>query len=120
MHLPNFLANRLLTALSNVLYGVHITDEATCYKVFDGELLRSLRLRCQEFEFCPEVIALLGRQKIPVVEVPVRYVARTEEEGKKIGWLDGLQAIRVLVGYRFKRLEARGKPYATRAREDHG
>jgi dolichol-phosphate mannosyltransferase len=81
--------------------------------------LRSLRLRCQEFEFCPEVIALLGRQKIPVVEVPVRYVARTEEEGKKIGWLDGLQAIRVLVGYRFKRLPARGKPYATRSREDH-
>jgi glycosyltransferase involved in cell wall biosynthesis len=121
MHLPNFLANRLLTLMSNVLYGVHITDEATCYKVFDGELLRSLRLRCQEFEFCPEVIALLGRQKIPVVEVPVRYVARTEEEGKKIGWLDGLQAMRVLMTYRFKRVELRGKPYATRSRQDgHG
>jgi glycosyltransferase involved in cell wall biosynthesis len=118
MHLSNFLANRLLTSLANVLYGVRITDEATCYKVFDGELLRSLRLRCQEFEFCPEVIALLGRQKIPVVEVPVRYVARTEEEGKKIGWLDGLQAIRVLVTYRWKPLALRGKPHATRSRDE--
>lgn len=116
MHLPNFVANRVLTALSNVLYGVHITDEATCYKVFDGELLRSLRLRCQEFEFCPEVIALLGRRKIPIVEVPVRYVARTSEEGKKIGWLDGIQAVRTLVTHRFEPLQLRGKPFASRNR----
>jgi dolichol-phosphate mannosyltransferase len=118
MHLSNFVANRVLTVLSNVLYGMNITDEATCYKVFDGELLRSLRLRCQEFEFCPEVIALLGRRGIPVVEVPVRYVARTSEEGKKIGWLDGVQAVRTLVGYRLKRLEERGKPFASRTRSE--
>jgi glycosyltransferase involved in cell wall biosynthesis len=118
MHLSNYIANRALTLMSNVLYGVHITDEATCYKVFDGELLRSLRLRCQEFEFCPEVIALLGRQKIPVVEVPVRYVARTAEEGKKIGWFDGLQAIRVLVTYRFKRIKVSGKPRSARLRDE--
>ena len=120
MHLSNFVANRVLTVLSNVLYGMHITDEATCYKVFDGDLLRSLRLRCQEFEFCPEVIALLGRRGIPVVEVPVRYVARTNEEGKKIGWLDGVQAVRTLVGYRVKRLEERGKPLASRSRDQSG
>jgi glycosyltransferase involved in cell wall biosynthesis len=118
MHLSNFVANRVLTTLSNVLYNVHITDEATCYKVFDGELLRSMRLRCQEFEFCPEVIALLGRQKIPIVEVPVRYVARTSEEGKKIGWRDGIQAVRVLVTYRYKPLKVRGKPRAIRNRHD--
>jgi dolichol-phosphate mannosyltransferase len=115
MHLSNFVANRVLTALSNVLYGMHITDEATCYKVFDGDLLRSLRLRCQEFEFCPEVIALLGRHKVPVVEVPVRYTARTSEEGKKIGWLDGVQAVRTLVGYRVKKLPMRDRSFASRA-----
>lgn len=118
MHLSNFVANRVLTLLSNVLYGMQITDEATCYKVFDGELLRGLRLRCQEFEFCPEVIALLGRQKVPVVEVPVRYVARTSEEGKKIGWLDGVQAVRTLVGYRIKKLPQRDLSFAARARSE--
>ncbi|HWE29074.1 MAG TPA: glycosyltransferase family 2 protein [Polyangia bacterium] len=118
MHLSNFVANRVLTLLSNALYGLHITDEATCYKVFDGDLLRGLRLRCQEFEFCPEVIALLGRQKIPVVEVPVRYVARTNEEGKKIGWLDGVQAVRTLVGYRWKRLPKRDRSFASRTQPD--
>jgi dolichol-phosphate mannosyltransferase len=101
MHVTNFVANRVLAWISNALYGVHITDEATCYKVFDAELLRSLPLRCQAFEFCPEVIALLGRRKVPIVEVPVRYVARTAEQGKKIGWRDGLQALSVLVRYRF-------------------
>jgi glycosyltransferase involved in cell wall biosynthesis len=112
MHAANFVANKVLTGLANLLYRVHVTDEATCYKVFDGDLLRSLRLRCQEFEFCPEVIALLGRKGIKIHEVPVRYVARTEEEGKKIGWIDGIDAVRVLVYYRFARLKERGKPQA--------
>ena len=113
MHAANFVANKVLTGLANVLYQVHVTDEATCYKVFDGDLLRSLRLRCQEFEFCPEVIALLGRKKIKIHEVPVRYVARTEEEGKKISWLDGVEAVRVLLYYRFARLKTPGKPHAS-------
>jgi dolichol-phosphate mannosyltransferase len=108
----------VLTTLSNVLYGMRLTDEATCYKVFDGDLLRGLDLRCQQFEFCPEVIALLGRRKVPVVEVPVRYVARTSEEGKKIGWLDGVQAVRTLVGYRIKRLPQRDRSFAARARSE--
>ena len=113
MHAANFIANKVLTSLANVLYQVHVTDEATCYKVFDGDLLRSLRLRCQEFEFCPEVIGLLGRRGIAIHEVPVRYVARTEEEGKKIGWMDGFAAVRTLLYYRFARLKTRGKPQAS-------
>jgi dolichol-phosphate mannosyltransferase len=113
MHAANFVANKILTGLANALYQVHVTDEATCYKVFDGDLLRSLRLRCQEFEFCPEVIALLGRRKIKIHEVPVRYVARTEEEGKKISWLDGVEAVRVLLYYRFAKLKTPGKPHAS-------
>jgi glycosyltransferase involved in cell wall biosynthesis len=100
MRPANFVANKLLTLASNVLYHSRITDEATCYKVFDAALLRSLPLRCESFDFCPEVVALLGRRGEPILEVPVRYSARTTAEGKKVGWRDALAALRVLVTYR--------------------
>lgn len=100
MRTANYVANRVLALTANVLYGVGITDEATCFKVFRTELLRSLDLECMRFEFCPEVTAKLGLRDVKIVEVPIQYEARTVQDGKKISWTDGLEAMWVLVKYR--------------------
>ena len=102
MHPANFLANKVLTSAANVLYGHGITDEATCFKVIRTELLRSLDLECERFEFCPEVTAKLGRRRVDIVEVPIAYRARDVKSGKKVRWTDGVQALWVLVKHRFK------------------
>jgi dolichol-phosphate mannosyltransferase len=73
MRLANYVANRVLTATANCLFGLGITDEATALKLFKTTLLRSLDLTCQRFEFCAEVTAKLGLLGVPIVEVPVKY-----------------------------------------------
>jgi dolichol-phosphate mannosyltransferase len=103
MRLPNFVANKILTTTANLLYGVSITDEATCFKAFRTDILRSLGLRCTGFEFCPEVTAKLGRRKIRIVEVPIAYTARDVEAGKKVRWTDGFEAMWVLLKHRVGR-----------------
>lgn len=103
MHAANFVANKILTTTANVLYGHHITDEATAFKVFRTDILKSLALECDGFEFCPEVTAKLGRRKITIVEVPIRYTGRNLEQGKKIRWTDGVKAFATLWKYRFGR-----------------
>jgi glycosyltransferase involved in cell wall biosynthesis len=103
MRLPNFVANRILTSTANALYGLNITDEATCFKIFRTELLRELDLECEGFEFCPEVTAKVGKRGITVAEVPISYSARDHQEGKKVRWTDGFEAIWVLVKHRLKR-----------------
>jgi glycosyltransferase involved in cell wall biosynthesis len=95
------LAVLLLTWLSNTLYGTRITDEATCYKAFRTSLLKDLPLRCERFEFCPEVTARVAKRGERIVEVPISYHFRTRAEGKKIGWGDGLEAFATLLRYRF-------------------
>jgi len=102
-HLRFYLGGRLLSLLANLLYGLWITDEPTCYKVFRRELLKGLNLQCRGFEFCPEVTAKIGRRGIPIHEVPIRYAPRTIDEGKKISWKDGLYAVWILLKYRFVR-----------------
>jgi len=103
MRTANYLANRILTRSANLLYGLSITDEATCFKVFHTDLLRSLDLECEGFEFCPEVTAKLGRRKIAIAEVPIHYRARNIAEGKKVRWTDGVEALWVLVALRLRR-----------------
>jgi glycosyltransferase involved in cell wall biosynthesis len=103
MRLPNRIINWLLARMVNVLYGSPITDEATCYKLFRTETLRSLPLTCRRFEFCPEVTAKALRRGFQIVEVPIRYQARSMAEGKKIRWTDGVTAIWTLLRYRFWR-----------------
>jgi dolichol-phosphate mannosyltransferase len=97
----NWIANKILTLAANVLYGTKITDEATAYKVFRIEVLRRIDLKCQRFEFCPEVTAKLSRLNYQIHEVPVIYHARTLSEGKKVRMKDGLEAMWTLVKYRF-------------------
>ena len=92
-----------LTWLANLLYGIHITDEPTCYKVFKSEVLKRIPLRCTRFEFCPEVTAKVAKRKIRIYEVPISYYPRTSKEGKKIKWKDGIEAVWTLLKYRFVR-----------------
>ncbi len=103
MRLPNRIANHILAWLVTLLYGQRITDEATAYKAFRRDVIQSLDLKCQRFEFCPEVTAKVLRRGERIVEVPVVYRARTFEEGKKIGYRDFFVAVATLLKYRFFR-----------------
>ena len=103
----HFFGIHVLNVLANTLYGAGITDEATCYKAFRREVLNSIPLRCTGFEFCPEVTAKLGLEGIPIVEVPIRYTARSAAAGKKVRWTDGISAIATLVKYRWN---SHGRP----------
>ena len=103
MRTANYVANRILTVSANVLFGLDITDEATCFKLIRTSLLRELQLECTGFEFCPEVTAKLGKRKVRIVEVPIAYTARAIAEGKKVRWTDGVEAMWVLVKHRLRR-----------------
>ncbi len=100
MRWQNYLANRLLSLLSNVLYGAHITDEATGYKVFRRKVLDGMTLRCKRFEFCPEITARVRKAGFNIFEVPISYEARTAKEGKKIKLRDAWDAFYTLIKYR--------------------
>jgi glycosyltransferase involved in cell wall biosynthesis len=97
----NKLVNVLLAGMVRVLYRTPMTDEATCYKAFRTEILKSMPLVCRRFEFCPEVTAKAIRRGYRIVEVPIRYEARGVAEGKKIRWTDGVSAIWTLLKWRF-------------------
>lgn len=105
MKFANWLANRILTITSNVLFGAGITDEATAYKAFRADVIQGIRLECIRFEFCPEVTAKVRRLGHRIHEVPIRYNARGVLEGKKIRWQDGVEALWTLIKYRFAPVE---------------
>lgn len=90
-----------LSWLANRLYGIKITDEPTCYKVFSTEIIKGLNLKSRRFEFCPEVTAKLAKQKQKIVEVPISYNPRSKAGGKKLNWRDGFSAVWTLIKYRF-------------------
>jgi glycosyltransferase involved in cell wall biosynthesis len=96
-------ANRFLTAVTNVLYGARLTDMETCYKVMRTSVARSLDLEAARFEIEPEITAKLLRRGHRIVELPITFQPRSRAQGKKIGWRDGVGALRVLVGCRFGR-----------------
>jgi hypothetical protein len=95
------LANRFLTELTNWLYGSHLTDMATAYKLFRREAITRITLRSARFEFEPEVTAKLLLARFKIIEVPISYNPRNVEQGKKIGWIDGIEYIYTLLKYRF-------------------
>ena len=97
------LANRFLTFLTNLLYGCRLTDMETAYKMFRAPVVKKLRLRCIGFEVEPEITAQFLKNGYRIEEVPISYNPRTEDEGKKIGWRDGVRAIYYLFLYRFFR-----------------
>ena len=97
------IANRALTSLTNVLFGSAITDMETCYKVMRTSVARSLGLTADRFDIEPEITARLLKAGHTIVERPVIFQPRSRAAGKKIGWRDGVTAIRMLVGHRFGR-----------------
>ena len=101
MRWQNYLANKLLAVTASVLYNRRVSDEATCYKAFRAETLRSIKLTCKRFEFCPEVTAKLLKRKVRYEEVSIRYHARSLTQGKKIRAWDGVIALWTLLKYRF-------------------
>jgi glycosyltransferase involved in cell wall biosynthesis len=100
-----YWGGRLVSWVANVLYGQKLTDEPTCYKMFDAALLKSIPLRCEGFEFCPEVTAKISRLGYKIREAPIHYYPRSKEEGKKLKWQDGIKAIVTLLRYRFGKVK---------------
>ena len=93
-------ANLFLTWLSNVVFGIKITDMETCYKMVRGDLFKGLKLKEQRFGFEPEITAKLAKIKgVRFQEVPIQYNARMASEGKKIGWTDGVRAMYCILKY---------------------
>lgn len=91
----NQVANKFLTFLSNVFTGLNLTDMETCYKMFRGDLIRTIGkdLQAHRFGFEPEVTARVAKSKAAVYEIGISYYGRSKEEGKKIGMKDGIKAI---------------------------
>ncbi len=101
MAFPNLVANKILAFVATILFGKRITDEATCYKMFRSDVLRSFDLECKRFEFCPEVTAKTLKRGFRLVEIPISYSGRSVASGKKIRARDGLEAVWALVRFRF-------------------
>jgi len=103
MALPNKIVNKLLTWFVGILFWRKISDEATCYKAVRTNVLRDMNLVCMRFEFCPEVTAKAIRMGKQIHELPIRYVPRGKEAGKKIRWTDGVEAFWTLIRHRFSK-----------------
>jgi glycosyltransferase involved in cell wall biosynthesis len=95
------VGNRFLTAFSNVLTNLNLTDMETCYKVFRKDVLSKISLKSNRFGFEPEITIKVARLKCRIYEVPISYAGRDYTEGKKIGWKDGLAAIWHIIRFRF-------------------
>ena len=89
--------NKGLTLLSNMFSNIGVTDMETCYKVFRTDLLKSIPIRSDRFGFEPEITMKCAKRKLRIYEVPISYHGRTYEEGKKIGWKDGVKALGVIL-----------------------
>src|SRR5258708_1470658 len=93
------MINKYLTLLSNMFCNLNLTDMETCYKVFRTDLLKSIPIRANRFGFEPEITMKSAKRKLRIYEVPISYHGRTYEEGKKIGWKDGVKALGVILRF---------------------
>ena len=93
------MMNKLLTTVSNMFCNLKLTDMETCYKVFHTDLLKSIPIRSDRFGVEPEIVMKSAKRKLRIYEVPISYHGRTYEEGKKIGWKDGVRALGVVVKF---------------------
>jgi hypothetical protein len=95
--------NKALTLLSNMFTGLNLTDMEVCYKAFRREVLQQIEIEEDRFGFEPEITAKVAKQRCRIYEVGVSYAGRTYDEGKKIGWRDGLRAVWCIVKYNLRR-----------------
>ena len=101
LYVSFYLGGKLVSLITNLLFGTHLTDVPVGYKVVRTEVMKSLNLQCERFDFDPEITGKILGRGIKIIEVPVSYYPRTQEEGKKIGWRDGVQAVWTLLKCRF-------------------
>ena len=99
-YLSNRLANLFLTRFSNLFTGLDCTDMETCYKAFRREIIQSIDIEEERFGFEPEITSKIAKKHVKFKEVSISYHPRTNEEGKKIGFKDGLRAIFCILKYR--------------------
>lgn len=96
-----FLGGVGITLIFNILFFTRLTDEPTCYKTFRADIIKDINIRGNKFDWEPEVTAKLVKRGIKIKEVPIRYYPRSTDEGKKIRWMDGVDAVWTMLKYRF-------------------
>lgn len=96
----HYVANKMLTLLSDIFTNLKLTDMETCYKVFRREVIKGIELKSNRFGFEPEITAKIAKHNWRVYEVPISYAGRTYEEGKKITWKDGFRALWCIIWFR--------------------
>ncbi len=101
MSLTHTLGNKMLTVITNILFGTSLTDMETCYKCFRRDVIVDIPLRSRRFEIEPEITAKILKRGHSIFEVPISYNGREFHEGKKITWRDGFTAVSTLIRYRF-------------------
>jgi glycosyltransferase involved in cell wall biosynthesis len=99
----HMVVNRSLTLLSNALNDINITDMETCYKAFRADVIKSITIEEDRFGIEPELTSKVAKRRLRIYEVPISYQGRTYEEGKKIGWKDGVRALYCIVKYGVRR-----------------
>jgi len=97
----HYIGNKILTVVTNILYGVLLTDMETCYKLIPGDFARSVKINSKKFDFEPEITAKILKSKMKIKEIPISYKGRSLSQGKTITWKDGIAAIFTLIRYRF-------------------
>ena len=95
------LGNRMLTTFSNMATNLNLTDMEAGFKAFRREVIQKIRIQENRFGFEPEIVAKVSRLKVRIYEVAISYYGRTYAEGKKVGWQDGVSALRCIVKYNF-------------------
>ena len=103
LNFHHYIANQSLTALSNALTNLNLTDMETCYKIFRREILDGMKLTSDRFGFEPEFTARVSQARLKIYEVPISYSGRDYDEGKKITWRDGVAALWIIFRSRFDR-----------------
>lgn len=99
-----YLGNAFLNMLTNFLYKSNLTDMETCYKLIPSKILKEINLVANRFNIEPEITAKILKKRYKIGEIPISYCPRKLEEGKKIGWRDGISAIWTLFYWRFKKI----------------
>ncbi len=99
----HYVGNQFLTILSNMFTNINLTDMETCYKAFRREIIQSITIEENRFGFEPEITAKLAKKNVRIYEVGISYYGRTYDEGKKIGWKDGVRAIWCIIKYNLLR-----------------
>jgi len=101
MNIVQLFGNKFLTFMINFLFGSGLTDMETCYKVMHKDVLKKMNLECDGFEIEAEITSKILKSGFEIKELPIQYIARTKEEGKKIKWTDGVKSLKIMLKIKF-------------------